>query len=260
MHGGKGAGGDLHRHVVARMQGEDRRRRRIATLDRLAGQQQPACELVAEVLLHGTGGGGASRLPTITTLVEEAVRELVGDQEPPALPVEPVAQAGVDVVPTPPRGWVDRDVETVAAKRDQQGLRSAAIRVELGTLHRETVLAQPCLEIPQWFVRVLSGQGFSDLSGDKLRRVFLGAGAGQGRQTPRRRHPGRALDHHRDASPSVTAGPRRKVHLSKVGRAAGALSDPVSRKTGGWGGQTGDLWSLVREGNARWLSVIRDFN
>jgi len=157
VHGGEGAGGYLHGHVIARMQGEYRRRRPITALDCLAGQQKPACELVTEVLLHGPGFGGAGRLLTIAAVVEETMCKLVSDQEPPALSVEPVAQAAVDVVPTPPRSWIDRNMESVVAERDQQGLSPPAMRVKLGTLHRKPVIPQPCLEILQRFVRVLSG-------------------------------------------------------------------------------------------------------
>jgi hypothetical protein len=208
MHSGEGTGGKLHGDVVARVQSEDARRGRLAVLDCLTGQQEPAGELVAEVLLRGPAGGRADGLLTVVPPVEEAVPELVGDQEPPALPVEAVAEAPIDIVPASSRSWIDWDVELVTLDRDQQSLRPAAIRVETGAFHQEPVGAQPCLEIPQRFVPVVFGQDLSDRSRCQLRRLFLGAGSSQSRQAlppPRPPHPDPPLDHHRVAPPVESA-------------------------------------------------------
>ena len=174
MHGSEGACGQLHGNVVARVQSEDSCRGRITAFNRLAGKQEPASELVAEALLRGSAGGRTGRLLAIATLVEEAVRELVGHQEPPAPPIEALTEAPVDVVPTPSRSRVDRNVELITVDRDQQGLRPTAIRVEPGAVHRESMTLQPRLEIPQRLGRVVFGQGLPDPPGDELRGLPLG--------------------------------------------------------------------------------------
>ena len=73
--------------------------------------------------------------------------KLVCNEKPSSLAVKRGPQKVRDVVPSAAWSWIDRYMKGVVVDRDQQGLRTPSVRIELCALDQESVAQEPRLEV-----------------------------------------------------------------------------------------------------------------
>jgi len=147
MRDAQSASGNFYRDVEFPVQVEDGGGRAGVPLDRSSRQQQPTGKLVAEPLLCPPRRSGASRTPSIRSLVEEAVTELVGDQEAPTLSIQTFPQTPIDVVPPATWSGIHGNAECISVHGDQKSLRTTLLGIETATPDPHAMASEPGLQV-----------------------------------------------------------------------------------------------------------------